>query len=464
MLFHSIEFLLLFAVAWIPAVWGNSTIRRTVLLISSYLFYMWFSVPLIGLLMFSSVLDFFIGRQLYVCQDRSRRKLLLVISLVGNLGMLFVFKYFNFFTGSMSSLSQMLFNTDPLPHYDIILPMGISFYTFQTLSYTIDIYRRKFKPTHNFMTFALYVAFFPQLVAGPIVRASHLIPQLERGPRFLKNQLRSGLGLFVLGLVKKTVIADNLAIYANQVFADPTNFSGIEILLGVYAFTFQIYCDFSGYTDMARGVAFLLGYDVGLNFNFPYFALNIRDFWRRWHISLSTWLRDYLYIPLGGNRGTRFNHLRNIMITMLLGGLWHGANWTFVVWGGIHGLWIVMEHLRGTKITDKASPGLMKRMVRMCLTFHGVCLTWIFFRAETVSDAVVMLKNIWILRGGLTIPGNVCSYILLIVLIDLIYAKTGLAKKALQNSLLYWVLIFLGIFTYLIFGNVAGGDFVYFQF
>lgn len=461
MLFHSIEFILLFAVVWIPAVFGNSHIRRISLLIASYVFYMWFSVPLVALLVFSSVLDFSVGRWMSQTDDPARRRMFLLMSLVGNLGMLFVFKYFNFFTGTLNSLSQLFGQRQPIPHYDIILPMGISFYTFQTLSYTIDIYRKQLKPTDSLLTFALYVSFFPQLVAGPIVRARNLIPQLVSGVRFVPNQLRYGLGLFVFGLVKKTVIADNLAVYVDQVFANPQAYSGVEVLFAVYAFTFQIYCDFSGYTDMARGVAFLLGYDIGLNFNFPYFAANIREFWRRWHISLSTWLRDYLYIPLGGNRGTRGNHLRNIMITMLLGGLWHGANWTFVIWGGIHGIWIVIEHLRRR---DVPKPTGLTYVIRTVLTFHGVCVTWIFFRAQSLHEAFEMIGRLFASYDLTQLPVSIAVYIALMLIVDVIYAKTSFTKFVLRYPLLYWMFIFSGIFAYMIFGNIAGGDFVYFQF
>ncbi len=461
MLFHSIEFVLLFLIVWWPAVFGNSLVRRIALLLASYIFYMWFSVPLVGLLVFSSVLDFLVGRWMYQTDDPARRRIFLLMSLTGNLGMLFLFKYFNFFTGTLNSLSQVFTDQAPIPHYDIILPMGISFYTFQTLSYTIDIYRKQLKPTNSLLTFALYVAFFPQLVAGPIVRARDLIPQLVRGVKFGPNQLRYGLGLFVFGLVKKTVIADNLAVYVDQVFANPAAYSGFEVLVGVYAFAFQIYCDFSGYTDMARGVAFLLGYDIKLNFNFPYFASSVREFWRRWHISLSTWLRDYLYIPLGGNRGARANHLRNIMITMLLGGLWHGANWTFVIWGGIHGIWIVIEHLRRRAIVQ---PTGWPYVIRAVLTFHGVCLTWIFFRAQSLSEALQMIRQLTAGFDVTHIPVSVGVYILLMLAADVIYAKTSFSQFILRQPLLYWIFIFSGIFTYMIFGNIAGGDFVYFQF
>lgn len=462
MLFYSLEFIILFLGVLPFAYSNNSTVRRLVMLIASYLFYMWFSVSLVGLLIFSSCLDFYIGKKLHQTSDLKQRKQLLIISLVGNLGMLFFFKYFNFFLGNMNGICHLITGKDPFLFYNIILPLGISFYTFQTLSYTIDIYRKKLEPTQSLLTFALYVSFFPQLVAGPIVRASFLIPQLEKGPVVKKDQIRRGIGLFVFGLIKKIVIADNLSLIADQVFVQPGLFGGLDVLFGVYAFAIQIYCDFSGYTDMARGVGFLLGYDVGLNFNFPYFATGIRDFWRRWHISLSTWLRDYLYISLGGNRGGLNRHLRNIMITMLLGGLWHGANWTFVVWGGIHGGWICLEHIYGTKREQLCSVWI--KLIQTIFTFHMVCITWIFFRAENLSKAIHMFQQLFNRNIAPQLGYKIFLYIIPLFVVDMLWVKTKITRYLMQSRLLFWIAIWLGIFIYILFGNFQGDEFVYFQF
>lgn len=466
MLFHTLEFALLFILVLPFAIRGNSSVRRFALLIASYLFYMWFNIPLVLLLVYSSFLDYRMGKLIYRATDPRRRKLFLIISLVGNLGILFFFKYLNLFLGSLNSVCHIVNHTEPFPLYDIILPIGISFYTFQTLSYTIDIYRGKLKPTNSLLTFALYVAFFPQLVAGPIVRAARLIPQIERGPEFLPKQFKVGLGFFVFGLLKKVVIADNLAVVANEVFGAPHLYSGLDIVIGTYAFAFQIYCDFSGYTDMARGIAYLIGYDIGVNFNFPYFAKGIRDFWRRWHISLSTWLRDYLYIPLGGNQGSHFRHYRNIMFTMLLGGLWHGANWTFVVWGFIHGVWIITEH-----IYNRIVPGGKQRRanflldtVKMLATFHLVCCTWIFFRADNIGAAFDIYSQLASWSAVSVMGFGMFLYVIPLLLVDAVYYKTKITSLLLRRPILYWLSISAGVFLYIIFGNFRGEDFVYFQF
>ncbi len=466
MLFHTLEFAILFALVLPLAIFGGHLIRRVALLLASYAFYAWFSVPLLSLMLFSTVLDFFVGRAMHESPDGPRRRALLGLSLLGNLGLLFYFKYTNWFLGSLNSVSHMVTGEAAFPLYDIILPLGISFYTFQTLSYTIDIYRRQLKPTDSILTFGLYVAFFPQLVAGPIVRASYLLPQLTAGPRYAPGQVRWGIGIFLYGLIKKVVVADNIARVANVVFAAPEEYWGVGVLLGTYAFAFQIYCDFSGYTDMARGIGAVLGYDIGLNFNFPYFAVGVRDFWSRWHISLSTWLRDYLYITLGGNRVPRLRAMANIMATMLLGGLWHGANWTFVVWGFIHGVWINLEHAlerRGFTMSGRTT-GFWPRLLGTFLTFHLVCITWIFFRADTVQDSFSILLGLF--RGGWSTDLDLTAfrYVPGLLLIDGLMWRTRITAWLLARPVWYWVLVWLGVFITLAFGDFRGNDFVYFQF
>lgn len=313
------------------------------LLAASYVFYAWWDYRFLALLLFSTVWDYFLGAALILAPTPARRKLLLILSLVGNLGLLGFFKYFGFFVTSAAHLLELLGFQPHLPVLHILLPAGISFYTFQSMSYVIDLYRGKIAPARSFLDFALALTFFPHLVAGPIQRADTLLRQIEL-PRLLTwNHFRTGLLLMLLGYFKKCAIADSLAPFVDRIFLHPERCSSFLLLLGLYFFAFQIYADFSGYTDIARGVSRLFGFELVINFNQPYFATSITDFWRRWHISLSTWLRDYLYIPLGGNRHGGLYTYRNLFITMLLGGLWHGASWTFVLWGGLHGLFLSLH-------------------------------------------------------------------------------------------------------------------------
>jgi D-alanyl-lipoteichoic acid acyltransferase DltB (MBOAT superfamily) len=336
---------------------------------------------------------------------RTRRRLALGLSIAVNLGILGFFKYFNFFAESFSAVWQTLFGSAPSSvTLEIILPVGISFYTFQSMSYTIDVYRGDLKASLRWHEYAVFVSFFPQLVAGPIERASHLLPQFQR-PRVLPDasQWRSALWLIAWGLYKKVVVADNMAIIVHNAFgpfdgslgwnAAAIPADGLRLLIGVYAFAFQIYGDFSGYTDIARGTAKLLGFDIMLNFNLPYFACSPSDFWRRWHISLSTWLRDYLYISLGGNRGTTSGTYRNLLLTMLLGGLWHGASWTFVLWGAYHGLLLIAFRLFDLKPESPEKP-IWVRFSSMLAMFHLTCLGWLLFRAQNLETVRVFVTAI----------------------------------------------------------------------
>ncbi|MDA1306433.1 MAG: MBOAT family protein, partial [Acidobacteria bacterium] len=312
------------------------------LLVASYVFYGAWDYRFLSLLGISTIIDYVVALRMADAAGR-HRKAWLIVSLVTNLGLLGFFKYFNFFVDSGNALLIAL-GVDPMPmRLHIVLPVGISFYTFQTLSYTIDVYRGKLDPTRSLRDFALFVAYFPQLVAGPIERATHLLPQVLNPRRLSMPLLHQGLWLISWGLFKKMVIANNLAIVVDRTFAAGSGATGAEYLIAIYAFAFQIYCDFSGYSDIARGLAALMGIDLMVNFNNPYAATNPREFWRRWHISLSTWLRDYLYVPLGGNRGALWQTYRALMLTMLLGGIWHGAQWTFVVWGLYHGVWLAVH-------------------------------------------------------------------------------------------------------------------------
>ena len=417
-------FLAVFGAYWaIPARRG----RHLLLLAASYAFYMSWNPWLAGLILGSTVLDFLVGLALERTRAPQRRKLILLASITGNLGILALFKYADFFVLSLRDLLEGIgFHTD-LHTLGILLPVGISFYTFQTLSYTIDVYRRRIDPTHHFIEFALFVAFFPQLVAGPIVKAHEFLPQLAEIKRFCWRRIESGTVLFMVGLTKKILIADNLAGLADPVFADPTAFVTRDLWLAMFCYGGQIYCDFSGYSDMAIAVARVLGYDLPRNFASPYLAVGMSDFWKRWHISLSTWLRDYLYIPLGGSRAGRLLTYRNLMITMLLGGLWHGASWTFVVWGAIHGVALIAAKLlrggsRETHNRDRpesrtrlSSTSFAPRaLAPWLLTLLVVHVAWVFFRCQPVvrvgatepESAVVALERAVYFVTHLVIPAS----------------------------------------------------------
>ncbi len=401
MLFHStlfgVFFGLVFCGFWALHRWRMP--RVIFLLAASYLFYMGWSATFALLIVFQTVSDYFVALWLDGTSRQRLRKFLIWASAIVNLGILALFKYYDFFIDSAAAALTSVGLSMPLPLLHLVLPVGISFYTFHTLSYTLDVYYGRIRATRNFFEFALAVVFFPQLVAGPIVRAAQFLPQLERTPQYRSEMIQSGLLQFFIGLFKKVFIADVLArTLVDGVFSQPGEASGLQLLLGIYAYAFQIYGDFSGYSDMALGAARTLGYELPINFNLPYRATGIRDFWKRWHISLSTFLRDYLYIPLGGSKGGRWFTGRNLMITMLLGGLWHGAAWTFVLWGFYHGILLVAAHFWGarTRIEDAEGEGRLtvRRVLSVLLTFHLVCLGWVFFRAQSMGDIGTILERL----------------------------------------------------------------------
>jgi alginate O-acetyltransferase complex protein AlgI len=399
-LFNSISFLVflpvvLLAVAFLPTRW-----RNRFLLVASYFFYGCWDWRFLVLLWGTTAIDFWVGKKLGDVEDPGRRKRILLLSIGANLGVLAFFKYFNFFIGSAGSLLHSFGFNPSMPALSIILPVGISFYTFQSMSYTIDVYRRVTEPAQRFWDFALYVAYFPQLVAGPISRKGDLLPQILRPAKLTAERVNIGLMLIMLGLVKKVLIADMLAPEVDRIFTHVHGMSAGMLLRGAYYFTFQIYCDFSGYSDMARGVSELFGIRLCLNFNQPYLSQSITEFWRRWHISLSFWLRDYLYIPLGGNRRGQGATYRNLLATMLIGGLWHGANWTFVAWGGLHGVFLAIERMLGVGKGDPVLPQSIVwrwtvRGARTVLTFHLAALAWIFFRAPNFEVAFSYIAGIF---------------------------------------------------------------------
>ncbi len=404
MLFNSLEYACLLVSAiglsWLTAE-RYGRLRVAVLLVASYLFYASWNVKYLALIFFSSSLDFVIGRLLSRADAVAKRRALLAVSVVINLGVLCTFKYFNFFAAEVGVLLQNLgFSANP-PHLNVLLPVGISFYTFQTLSYTIDVYRRKLTPATSYIQYLLFVSFFPQLVAGPIVRASTLLPQIARRPHLGAEQGSRAIYRIGLGLVKKIAIADFLGAHlVDPVFSNPEMYSSVEALVAAYAYSFQIYADFSAYSDIAIGSAALLGFKIPENFSAPYRAGNLREFWQRWHISLSTWLRDYLYIPLGGSRGVAFRTYVNLMITMLLGGLWHGAAKTFVLWGAIHGGALVVTRIVQRLGWGRALPAGIQKAVGVVFTFHVVTAAWVFFRAPSFDKATEIFETIGALSYG----------------------------------------------------------------
>ncbi len=426
MLFNSIEFPIFFIVVIIIYYQLRCSGQNIFLLISSYFFYGWWDWRFCSLLIFSSVLDYMISHKISRSSDNFHRKNLLLLSIIGNLGVLGFFKYFNFFVGSSSLLLVKLGFHPDFATLNILLPVGISFYTFQTLAYTVDVYRKKLEPADDFITFALYVSFFPQLVAGPIERASRLLPQFSKTRRFSYAQIRLGIPLILFGFFKKIVIADSMAPLVEFCFSNPSTVSRTDLLFGIYAFAIQIYCDFSGYSDIARGVARLLRIELMNNFSAPYFSRSITEFWRRWHISLSSWLRDYLYISLGGNRKNRIRTYLNLMLTMILGGLWHGASWAFVIWGGLHGLYLAAHKLVLNE--KKMQPhawgqtgrlGVFNDILKMVLTFHLVCFSWLFFRTPTFDIAGQYLIGMIHNSGNLTLCKPVLMAGVALVLIDI---------------------------------------------
>jgi alginate O-acetyltransferase complex protein AlgI len=396
LIFNSITFVAFFAmvmVVWsLPLGW---TFRRLVLLAASYLFYASWSPPFVLLLWISTLVDFFAARWIAHESRPGPRKVALIISLAANLGMLGFFKYGGFLETNFQLLAQAVGLTYRAPHWNIVLPLGISFYTFQTLSYTLDVYQRRIAPSRSFLNFALFVTFFPHLVAGPIMRPRDLLSQFAHPKRANRQMMLWGLALMTLGLFEKIVLADGfLSGPADTVFGAKEALLPLDAWTGVLAFAGQIFFDFSGYTTTAIGAALCLGFSLPQNFNAPYAAVGFSDFWRRWHISLSTWLRDYLYISLGGNRKGRLRTYANLMITMLLGGLWHGANWTFVVWGGLHGLYLAVERMLTEAFGRvRVFQTLAFRLFAAALTFGLVCVAWVFFRAADFQGAARVLVS-----------------------------------------------------------------------
>lgn len=467
MLFNSFDFLIFLVFVFAVQLVLPKRPRNVFLLAASYFFYGCWDWRFLGLMLLSTVIDFHCSREIAESSDRGRRKRFLAVSVAANLAILGFFKYFNFFADSLQTLAQSGGLTLSRWTLEIVLPVGISFYTFQTMSYTIDVYRGDMKRLAGFLDFALYVSFFPQLVAGPIERGARLAPQIEEGRRTSWNGVQDGAWLILKGLFKKAVIADNMAPIVERVFADGASLTGPEILLGVYAFAFQIYGDFSGYTDIARGVGRLMGYDLMLNFRLPYLATSPSDFWKRWHISLSSWLRDYLYIPLGGSRGSSLFTMRNLLLTMLLGGLWHGAAWNFVIWGAYHGVLLIL--FRRFVSATEPDFGTWRWCTRVFAMFHLTCLGWLIFRVNSVAQLGQMFSQLttgWILNETTAQFGwmliLLCLPLMLVHLLQERAKDLDLLRKVslIPRTAVYTV----ALISILALGSFGGHEFIYFQF
>lgn len=474
MLFNSIEFLIFFVLVVGTYFTLPSRFRWILLLLASYFFYAFWKYQYLFLIIASTLVDYFAGLMMAKCKTKSQRKPYLILSLLVNLGLLFFFKYFNFFSGSLQELIHLTDSNYEFPVLELLLPVGISFYTFQTLSYSIDVYNDKTKVEKHLGIFALYVSFFPQLVAGPIERSNRLLPQFRKSYSFDYERVRSGLLLMLWGFFKKIFVADRLAFYVNEVFNHPSDYEGTPIILASIFFAFQIYCDFSGYSDIAIGTARVMGFDLMKNFETPYFSKSIGEFWRRWHISLSTWFRDYVYIPLGGNRVVKWRWYYNLFLTFLISGLWHGANWTFVFWGALHGFYLIFALLiQPNKILPQNNN--FSKFIHLSVTFVLVVFAWIFFRANNIQDAFLLIQNsvndlslsitkINILNKPFDLM--LCfSSICILLIIDFIQRKGNIEAIIVRQKLVFrWAIYLFLIYSILLFGVFEKQEFIYFQF
>ena len=482
MLFNSIDFAIflpiVFLLYWFVAN-KNLKLQNFLIVVASYLFYGWWDWRFLSLILFSTLIDYSVGVRLSKEENISKRKILLWISILVNLGFLGFFKYYNFFLDNFITAFSFFGTPINAQGLNIILPVGISFYTFQTLSYTIDVYKRKLEPTKDFIAFTAFVSFFPQLVAGPIERATNLLPQFYKKRTFEYDKAVDGLRQILWGLFKKIVIADNSAQIANEIFNNSADYSGSTLVLGAIFFTFQIYGDFSGYSDIAIGTSRLFGFNLKQNFAFPYFSRDIAEFWRRWHISLSTWFRDYLYIPLGGSRGGIWMKIRNTFAIFIVSGFWHGANWTFMVWGALNALYFLPLLLlnKNRNNTDTVAQGKhlpsFKEFYQIGITFSLTVLAWVFFRAENIGHAFSYLSTIFS-KSIFTIPHfsgiRTALYTLILIIIFVVIewigrneqyaiAKLGFTWKRPLRYAMYYSII-LAIFLFM--GEQQ--QFIYFQF
>jgi D-alanyl-lipoteichoic acid acyltransferase DltB (MBOAT superfamily) len=471
-LFNSLEFFCFFALVWVVYLILPFRAQNLLLVVASYVFYAAWDWRFLGLIALSTLIDFTVGQRLGRSEDARVRKRLVTISIVANLGILGLFKYTGFFADSLRELLGLFGTSMPSMVWTVVLPVGISFYTFQTMSYTIDVYRRRLAPTGNLLDFALYVAFFPQLVAGPIERAVRLLPQIAKPRRPSWNAINSGAWLVLAGLFKKVVVADNLSHLVERVYSQPGDATGFEVIFATWAFAWQIYCDFSGYTDIARGISRMLGFELMLNFNLPYLAMSPADFWRRWHISLSSWLRDYLYVPLGGNRGGTLLTYRNLALTMLLGGLWHGAAWTFVLWGAYQGVLLIGHRLAQPLLLRVApAPGLASKawwLLRVVVMFQLTCVGWLIFRADSWAHltqlCTAILSGFELGQVGAWLA-PVSLLLLPLMLYQVLQHRTKEQELVLRWPVLGRALVYVSLFySVVLLGEDFGQTFLYFQF
>ena len=479
MLFNSIDFAIflpiVFTLYWVLR--NQLKLQNLLIVVASYIFYGMWDWRFLFLILFSTVVDYTMGILIEKNDSKNKKKLFLWISILVNLGFLGYFKYSNFFLENFVQAFSFLGQDLKFRGLEIVLPVGISFYTFQTLSYTIDVYRKKLSPTKDFIAFSAFVSFFPQLVAGPIERATHLLPQFYRKRKFDYELAVNGMRQILWGLFKKVVIADNCAQFANQIFNNYEDYSGSTLILGAVFFTFQIYGDFSGYSDIAIGISRLFGFDLMRNFAYPYFSRDIAEFWRRWHISLSTWFRDYLYIPLGGSRGGMWMKIRNTFIIFLVSGFWHGANWTFIIWGALNALYFLPLLLGGKNRNhlevvayDKSLPSF-KEILQIGVTFGLTVFAWIFFRAENLGHAFGYISRIFH-KTIFSVPAIVkdCKQILILLIFFLIIEWLGRRKHfALEfekgdHRFLKWTLYSLIVLLIGLFMQTEETPFIYFQF
>lgn len=468
MLFNSINFLFFFSIVFFLFYYLNGTARKVLLFIASSFFYMWFIPAYIFILYFTILVDFIAAIQIEKSTEKKRKKQILLLGIFNTCIILFVFKYCNFFIDNFN-----LLGFTPIKHWEVILPIGLSFHVFQSLSYIIEVYRGNIQAEKNLLVYSNFVMMFPQLVAGPIERAANLLPQLrECNHKITYADFSIGLSRFFLGLFKKVVIADTASIYTGIVYQNYTHHSGSTLLAATFLFAIQIYCDFSGYSDMAIGTARMLGFKFKENFALPYFSKTITEFWRRWHISLSAWLKDYIYISLGGNRKGRINAYKNIMLTMLIGGLWHGASWNFVVWGGLNGFYLMMEKVFGFSLFKPKN--FFLKLLGSLYVFIAISFTYIFFRAGTFHQAINIINSIFtdfnpdsfqILDTGIFFTA-IFSIALLILLEYTIFRKYSFEDIFyFKLGNFYLSLLTLFFICYIIlFGNSNGNQFIYFQF
>lgn len=467
MLFNSIHFLIFFIIVTL-GYWSLGWKGRwRLLLFASCYFYMVFKPIYILILFFTIIIDYLAG--IWIEQSKgSNRKLLLILSLISNIGILAIFKYFNFFNTNLSQFLGIFEIKNPVPYLEILLPIGLSFHTFQAMSYTIEVYRGNQKAERHFGIYALYVMFYPQLVAGPIERPQNVIHQFYEKHQFNWEKTKSGLMMMAWGLFKKVVIADRLAMIVDSAYNNPSEKNGLSLLIATFFYTFQIYCDFSGYSEIALGAARVMGFELMENFKSPYFSKSISEFWRRWHISLSTWFRDYLYIPLGGNRVAEWRRYVNQFIVFMVSGLWHGAQWTFVIWGSLHGFYLIVAALRNKYFPKLTLPdNTLGKSINLATTFTLVMLAWVFFRAKNTRDAFLILRKIALfsINDSVIFPLNKLEILFSLGLIGLLlWKELKYFYINTESNLKFYSLISLTMILVYFLGVFNTNNFIYFQF